>query len=399
MDTSINLSGVADGAETPAAWPAIISLSIGVFGLVTAEFLPASLLTPMSQDLGVSVGAAGQTVTVTALVAAVAGPGIVIGTSRFDRRHVLIALTSLLVVSSIVAAFANSLPVLLLSRFLLGIGLGGFWAMSVALAMRLAPPSKIARAMSIVMAGVSGATVCAAPIGAWIGSTLGWRYAFFMAAAVGVLALAIQVLTVPSLPSRGTANLGTLAAMLRRPAIRLCLGTVLLAVTGHFAGFTYVRPFLEDVPRLDVGAISETLLAFGIAGFFGNLVGGYIAGQSTRLAIGSAASGIAVTTLVLAFMGVSPTLAAVATALWGFSFGALPVSVQTFVTKAAPDDTESAGALLITTFMIAISSGAIVGGLLVDSIGAYGVFVFAGVSALLGAGLISSSSRVSMQPA
>ena len=116
---------------------------------------------------------------------------------------------------------------LLAARVLLGIGLGGFWAMSAALAMRLVPPARMPRAMAIIMAGVSLATVCAAPLGAWLGSTLGWRSAFYLSAAVGVVALAVQAFTLPALPPTGHAGLGTLAALMRRPPIRTALFTIL----------------------------------------------------------------------------------------------------------------------------------------------------------------------------
>ncbi len=189
--------------------------------LVTAEFLPASLLTPISQDLGVSLGAAGQTMTVTAVVAAFAGPGIVIGTARQDRRLVLFGLTAALILSSALAATADGLVQLLLARALLGIGLGGFWAMSLALAMRLVPGRLMPRAMAIVMSGVSAATVCAAPIGAYVGDVLGWRAAFVISGVLGLAALLLQILTLPAMPPKGSASLSTMAAVLRRPAIRL----------------------------------------------------------------------------------------------------------------------------------------------------------------------------------
>jgi predicted MFS family arabinose efflux permease len=361
-----------DNNQTGAAWAGVISLALGVFGLVTAEFLPASLLTPMSQDLGVSIGATGQSVTMTAIVGAIAGPGVVIGTSRFDRRYTLLGLTT---------------------RGLLGIGIGGFWAMSLALAMRLVPERLMPRAMAIVMTGVSLATVCAAPVGAWVGELFGWRFAFLIAAGVGGLALVVQALTLPAMPSTGPAGLGTMAAVLRRPAIRLGLLTVLLVVAGHFAGFTFIRPFLETVPHFGVEGISAILLAFGIGGFLGNIAGGFMAERNTPLAIMLSAGGIAATAFVLAFAGASPSIAAVFTALWGFAFGALPVSVQSFVTKAAADEAESAGALMLTTFQIAISSGAVFGGLIVETQGPEGVFAFAGISALLGATLIGLASR------
>ena len=122
--------------RTEAAWPAIFSLTMGVFGLVTAEFLPASLLTPIAADLGISDGAAGQAVTATAVIGAVAGVATAIMTRGIDRRIVMWALTSLLVVSSLLAAVATGLTTLLFARLLLGIGLGGFWSMAAATAMR-----------------------------------------------------------------------------------------------------------------------------------------------------------------------------------------------------------------------------------------------------------------------
>ncbi|PKR89780.1 MFS transporter [Pleomorphomonas diazotrophica] len=382
-----------DPREGRARWAGVASLSLGVFGLVTAEFLPASLLTPMSQDLGVSLGAAGQSVTMTAVVGAVAGPAIVVGTSRFDRRLTLLALTAMLILSSFIAAFATGLPMLLLARGLLGIGLGGFWAMSLALAMRLVPSELMPRAMAIIMGGVSVATVCAAPVGAWIGDVLGWRYAFGIAGGLGVLTLIAQASTLPAMPSNGPVSLDTMVTVLRRPAIRIVLLTILLAVAGHFAGFTFIRPFLEDVPQFGIDGVSRILLAFGIGGFLGNFAGGFLAERNTSLSLTLAAGGIAIMALLLTFAGASPVVAAVATAFWGFAFGAFPVGVQSFVNQAASDEPESAGALMLTTFQIAISSGAVLGGLIVDSEGPTGVFMFAGLFALTGATLIGFAGR------
>ncbi|MBD8554367.1 MFS transporter [Rhizobium sp. CFBP 8762] len=382
-----------DVIESKAAWGAVVSLSLGVFGLVTAEFLPISLLTPMSQDLGISTGIAGQSVTMTAVVAAFAGPGVVIGTRNIDRRWTLLALTTMLIISSLLASFAHSLTPLLISRVLLGIGLGGFWAMSAALAMRLVPPRLMPRAMAVILTGVSVATVSAAPVGAWIGATLGWRAAFTISAGLGVLALAVQAATMPALAPKGSAGLSTFAVLLRRPKIQLALLTTLLVVAGHFAGFTYIRPFLEQVPKLGVEAISLVLLAFGIGGFFGNLAGGIVSERSTTLSLSLGALLISVTAFALVLGGATLFIAALAVTVWGFGFGAVPVSAQSLITRAAPDEAESAGALLLTTFQIAISSGAVLGGMLIEFQGPVGVFVFSGITAASGALLIASSKN------
>ncbi len=381
-----------DAARTDdvARWGAVTSLTLGVFGLVTAEFLPVSLLTPLSVDLNVGTGVAGQSITTTAVIAAIAGPAVVIGTRNIDRRWTVLALTALLIVSSLVAAIATNIYTVFAARILLGIGLGGFWAMSGALAMRLVPPPLMPRAMAIIMAGVSLATVCAAPLGAYIGDTLGWRAAFYLSASVGVAAFAVQAFTLPSLPPTGHAGLGTLAAVMRRPAIRTGLITILLFVAGHFAGFTYIRPFLERVPQLDVETISLILLAYGAAGFVGNMLGGAVSERSPRLSIILFTSLVAASAVILAIGGASLAVAATAIALWGLAFGAFPVSVQSFIARNAPDEAESAGSLVVTTFQIAISSGAVLGGLLIETEGPIAVVMFLAAAALLAASVMAA---------
>ncbi|QPF73948.1 MFS transporter [Roseateles sp. DAIF2] len=374
----------APATTDKALWPAVFSLTLGVFGLVTAEFLPASLLTAMASDLQISDGAAGQAVTATALVGAVAAPSIPLLTRRLDRRLVMLALTLLLVISNALAATASNLTVLLVARVLLGIALGGFWSMSAALAMRLVPEALFARAMSFILTGVSVATVGAAPIGAWMGDLWGWRSAFIAAGVVSVLTLLVQFLALPPLPPRDKPNLRVLGELLTRPPVRVALLAVLLVISGHFAGFTYIRPLMEQITQLSVGAITAVLLGYGIGGFFGNFAGGWIAGRSERHAIVAGGALIALLAATLLLAGSSLLVTAIAVPLWGFAFGAFPVGFQTWIVRAAPDQAEGAGGLLVAAFQIAIASGAIGGGLLVDHMGALGGPAFAVVAITLG---------------
>ncbi|WP_092943030.1 MFS transporter [Roseateles sp. YR242] len=393
MTTSCSNCLDADQAQSPAPpsgapehahWVAIGSLTLGVFGLVTAEFLPASLLTAIATDLGVSAGAAGQTVTATALVGAVAAPSIPLLTRRFDRRLVMIVLTLLLLVSNALAATASSLPTLLTARVILGVALGGFWSMAAALAMRLVPDRLFARAMSLILSGVSVATVCAAPIGAWMGDHWGWRSPFIAAGVLSVLTLASQVLTLPSLPPRDNPSLKVLGELLGRPGVRVALLAVLLVISGHFAGFTYIRPLMENVTHLSVSAISAVLLGYGVGGFFGNLAGGFVAERSERHAIVGGGALIVLLAVSLLMAGSSAWVTAVAVVLWGFAFGAFPVGFQTWIVRVAPDQAEGAGGLLVAAFQVAIASGAIGGGVLVDHMGALGGPAFAATAITLG---------------
>lgn len=391
-DLGIDTPADAQAKPTSTNWGAIVSLMLGVFGLVTAEFLPISLLTPMAADLGVSVSAAGQAVTATAIVGGLAAIVTAILTRNIDRRIVVWGLLAMLVASSLIAATATSYASLLVARILLGVGLGGFWSMVGAIALRLATPGSVPRAMSIIFAGVSAATVTAAPLGAYMGDVWGWRSAFYLATAIGVVALFVQLLTMPRLRPDLTPSFGAMFGLLRRRQVVLGFVALLLLISGHFAGFTYIRPFLEQAPQFGVQAISLVLLAFGVAGFVGTLLAGPILARSVRIDLTIGALAISAMMFALASFGASTVVAVGAVALWGMAFGLIPVGFQTWAVKAAPNDTEAIGGLIVAAFQIAITLGAALGGVFVSGYGVSGAVVYA-MAATLGAGLIFSLYR------
>jgi DHA1 family purine ribonucleoside efflux pump-like MFS transporter len=183
----------------------------------------------------------------------------------------------------------------------------------------------------------------------------------------------------------GVASFRTLLGVLERPSIRVALLVVLLVASGHFAGFTYVRPFLEKVPVLDIETISLVLLAYGVGGFFGNLAGGFMAERSLKTAVAMAPLLIGLAAVSLLVLGASPLVSAASVALWGFAFGAVPVGLQTWLVREAPDQAESAGGLMVSTFQVAIALGAVFGGLLVDHAGVASAFAYCGSATLLAA--------------
>jgi predicted MFS family arabinose efflux permease len=382
-----DVSPITNG-PTATGWAAVVSLMLGAFSQVTAEFLPASLLTPIAADLGVSVGAAGQVVTATSLVGIIAGLATAIVTRAMDRRVVLWSLTVLLIVSNLLSATASNLMILLFARALLGISLSGFWAMATATAMRLVPADALPRAIALIFSGVSIATVSAAPIGAYLGDLWGWRNVFLLAAVVGAVVLVFQVLTLPRLPPLTSPDVRTLFVLMRRPGVRLVMIAIAVCISGHFAGFTYVRHFLEQVPKLPVSAISLVLLAYGVGGFFGNFAGGALVARSAKVAIVTGSAAIAVLALVLLVFGSSGLVSAIAVGLWGFAFGVLPVGFQTWMVRVASDEAESAGGLLVSAFQVAITVGAVVGGILVDGFGPFGSVGYLAAATTTGALLV-----------
>jgi predicted MFS family arabinose efflux permease len=386
MTNTVN--GSPDMVQEVPAWGAVIAMTLGVFGLVTAEFLPASLLTPMASDLFITEGMAGQAVSATAIFAVVASLLTATVTRKIDRRYVLLGFSVLLIISNVLVAFAPNFILLLAGRVLLGIALGGFWTMAAATVIRLVPESSVPRALAIMFSGVSAATIFAAPLGSYLGGLIGWRDVFLLASLLGVLTLVVQFATLPSIPPRGRATLGTLIAVMNRPRMKFGLFVLVLIFTGHFALFTYVRPFLENVTGVATAGISGILLGFGIANFIGTHLAGSLIGRSLRftLALMPLAMGLAGLGMV-SFEGVVPT--ALFVVIWGMAFGGVPVAWSTWITRSVPDEAESGGGLMVATIQVAIAMGAAAGGLVYDITGALGVFSIAALI-LLVAGLAVS---------
>lgn len=385
-------------ASAQAGWPlsiwlAVLSMSFATFAIVSAEFLPAGLLTPMAADLGISEGLAGQAVTATAVVGAVAAlfANVVIG--RLDRKLVLIGLSILTVASNLLAAFADSFVMLLLARAALGVALSGFWSLSSAVVARLVSIEALGRGMSIIFVGVSLATIAAPSVGALVSDLYGWRTAMFLAAGAAVVATVLQVFALPRLPTEAGNNLIGILRLTGRRGVQLGLLAILLVAGGHFAGFVYVRAFLEQVTQMSPAMVAMTLLAFGIANFFGNLVGGAIADRNQRLGLATVGTLMGLSALGLVFFGTDAIPAAGLAAIWGFSFGAGPIVLQTGLAQAASDDLEGVGSLIVVLFQVSIATGAIVGGVLVDNLGVAYAIGFTGIMALGAVGLAATPRR------
>ncbi|MCW3151744.1 MFS transporter [Achromobacter spanius] len=377
------LASPVDIEPVSAAWTAVFSLAMGVFGLLTAEYLPASLLTPMAGALRVSEAMAGQAVTVTAVVALFAGllvPGL---TRSLDRRTVLLGFSTLMIVSNLLVAASSDMWVLLLMRVLLGVALGGFWSMAAAVAMRLVPAALLPRALSIIFSGIAVGTVVAVPLGSYLGGQFGWRSAFVAAAAVGVLTLAFQWFTLPRMAPRRPARLRTIWDVLLRPGIGPGMFGCILAHTGHFALFTYIRPFLESTVGVGTNGLALMLLGFGIANFVGTMLAGWLMQRSLYVTLALMPALVGGSALAMALFPASIPGQATLIAAWGLAFGGVPVAWSNWVARAVPDQAESAGGMVVASVQSSIAIGAAAGGAMFSLRGIEGVFVAGGCLMLL----------------
>lgn len=383
--TAASTTESATGMSVKRGWLAVLSVALGSFVLVLSEFLPIGLLPAIATDLNVSIGTAGLMVVSTGLIGAVAAPTVTVLTSRLDRRVVLWGLSGLLIVSDLLGAVAPNFGVLLVGRVLMGIAIGGFWAIGAGIAGRLVRPEAVIRATSFITAGVSLATVVSLPLGALVSSVASWRLAFVIGAVLGAAALIAQLALLGRIPSREVVRFSTLGALLRVPRARVGLIVTALLFLAQFTAYTYVAPFLQQLVKVSPTTITVALLVFGVAGIAGNFAAGVALSRNlTATLLGTklllAAAIIALPLLAGSVPGVFALLV-----IWGFMWGALPLGMQTWMSAAAPSGSESSLALFVTTIQLAIAAGSVLGGIGANTAGVGFDFFLAGSLAALGA--------------
>lgn len=361
---------IAIGRAIPArGWGAVFALTLCVATLIASEFMPVSLLTPLAADLRMTEGHAGQAIAVSGLFAVLTSLVIASATRGIDRRTVLLALAGLMIASGLMVAFAPNAAIFMAGRALVGIVIGGFWSMSTATVMRLVPETEVPRALGLLNGGNALATTVAAPLGSFLGAYIGWRGAFFCVVPLGALTLAWLFVSLPSMPSDPRSQSGTVFRVLRRRQVPLGMLAVALFFLGQFALYTYLRPFLETVPRVDVATFSLILFVTGAAGLVGTYLIGFL--LKTRLFSLLIAMPLAMAAIAIALtlVGGSTVASAVLLAGWGLVATAAPVAWWTWLSRVLPDEAEAGGGLLVAVVQLAIALGATLGGLAYDASG------------------------------
>jgi predicted MFS family arabinose efflux permease len=373
-------------------------MSAIVAGLIVCELLPISLLTPIATDLRVTEGVAGQAVSATALSAMVAS--ILSGPicRRCDRRMVLRAFGVFLVLSCLLASFSTKYEMFLAARIVLGLGLGGFWSMAASVAMRLVPPASVPKALAFMYGGTSVAMLIAGPLGSYLGVLVGWRGVFSLALLVCVASLVWMWRAVPAIAPSAPARLSTTFALLLLPQVRLGILATVLFFCGHFAFFTYCRPYLEQVGHFDAAEVSLSLLGFGLANIVGTFLSASMLRRNMKLTLGGVPLFMALLTVGMAMFGTHPLVSASSMLGWGLLFGFVPVAWTTWLTLVVPDRIESAGGLQIACTQLAITSGSSVGGVLFDVGGIREVLAGSGIVLLLSALVVVLGLKTATTP-
>lgn len=397
IDAPKGIDTLDDPQEKPTSWSGVFAMAVCAFALIASEFLPVSLLTPMSGDLHVTEGMTGQGIAISGAFAVLTSLFISPLVGSLNRKTLLLGLTAAMGISGAIVALAPNYAAYMLGRALIGVVVGGFWSMSAATAIRMVPAHDVPRALAIVNGGNALATAVAAPMGAYLGTVIGWRGAFMCLLPVSIIALVWQWKTLPSMPvaacAPGIGKVFKVFTLFTRPGVAVGMLASGLLFMGQFGLFTYVRPFLETVTGVHGATISLILLVIGATGFIGTMLIGRILQRGfyqTLVVIPLLMAGTALA--LVAFGGWSGVVVALL-GLWGLAGTSAPVGWWAWIAKVFPNDAEAGGGFFVAVVQLSIALGSTVGGLLFDHSGYRSTFIASAALLVLCAALTAVTGR------
>ena len=382
------------------------ALAVGGFAIGTTEFATMSLLPYFAKDLHISEPTAGHVISTYALGVVVGAPLITIFLARMPRRLMLICLMLMFAGGNLLSAIAPNYGLLVVARFVAGIPHGAFFGVAALVAAAMAEPDRRGQAVARVLMGLTVANIFGVPLATYIGQTMGWRPAFLLVAALGLLTMLMMRIFVPKVAA-GDSSPRRELGVFRRLQVWLTLLMVAIGFGGMFAVYTFITPTLTEITKVSPLVISILLAVIGIGMTVGNMVGGWLADRSRLWTI----FGVLVWNVValIAFSYTTTNVWLTAINLFAIGAGiAVAPAVQTRLMDVAGDAQTVAAALNHSAFNIANALGAYAGGIAIamgaglQSTGWVGALLACGGIVVLGISvLVENRSRnlAGVQPA
>ncbi|MEV0522908.1 MFS transporter [Streptomyces sp. NPDC050439] len=268
---------------------AVYLLALGIFAMVTSEFVVAGLMPQMADGLDATIPEIGYLITAFATAMALGGPFLTIALLKVRHKSALMVLFGIFLAGNVLAALAPDYRTMLVARIITGIASQAFFGVSISMCSELTRPEVRGRAISVALNGLMLGTLLGLPLATVIGEHLGWRAAFWAITGLTVIAALATLAGVPHMERVGTegAGSGTSPSLrmelgaLRSPRLWLTLTTSTFVIGATFSAFSYFNPILTEVTGFSTGTVPLLLIAYGAATLIGNTVVGRFADKRT----------------------------------------------------------------------------------------------------------------------
>lgn len=356
--------------DQPERLPLAALLALATAGFITimTEAMPAGLLPQMSSGLNVSQALIGQLITVYAFGSILAAIPLTIATRGWRRKPLLLSAVAGFAIANSITAVSELYWLSLIARFIAGVFAGLLWALLAGYASRMVAPHLQGRAITVAMLGAPLALSLGIPAGTLLGTLVGWRLSFAIMTGLTILLVIWVRWLVPDFAGERAGHRTPLRQVFTWPGVRPVLFVTLTYVVAHNLLYTYIAPFLQP-SGLDA-TVDRVLLVFGLASVLGLWIVGVLIDRWLRELVLISAALFMLSALALGLWRDSPSVVYTAIAVWGLAFGAMPSLLQTASAKTARSAADSAQSMLVTLWNVGIAGGGLIGGLLLEDVGA-----------------------------
>ena len=348
---------------------AVFALAIGAFAIGVTEFATMGLLPMIAEELGITVPQAGHAVSFYAIGVVVGAPLITTIAAHMDRKLLLLCMMGLFALGNLASMLAPTAGLFNIARFVSGLPHGAYLGIGAVVAASLVPANRRGRAMSRVMLGLTIANIFGVPFAAALGNMFGWRSAYALVAALGVLTVIMVAIAVPRV-SVGAGEVPSARGEIKalgRVQIILTLVAGSVGFGGMFAVYTYITPTMTDVAGVPSVAIPWVLAVYGLGMTAGSLIAGPLVDKSIER---SATGGMILSALVLAAFGAFTHIAAIAIIalfLIGISGSMITTALQMRLFRESHDAPSLSAAMNHAAFNLANALGAWLGGIVITA--------------------------------
>jgi len=351
----------------------IYIMALGAFGIITTEFGIIGIMPAIAKHFQVSIDTAGWLLSGFALTIALTGPFSVLLTSKINRKWMMCLVLLTFVLSNILSAISPNFTVLMIARILPAFLHPVFWAVATVAASKQVEPKDAPKAVSVVLAGLSVATVLGVPITTYVADLINWQASFVVSGIINLIAFAALLAFVPSMPVVEKQSVKSQLVILKKGQMWVNLVATMIMIAGIFATYSYLAEYLGKISSMNGKQISIMLLLFGTTGIAGNWVTGLALSKNVMLTTRFfLLSLIAVHVMAYLFGGLFIPMTAIV-GIWGFIHTGGFLIGQTRSTSEAPEAPELAASLMVSFGNAGVTLGTFLGGIIIAGFGIHQV--------------------------